>query len=247
MKSIKLWFATATMLLCGGQAGLYAQAEKTTDPKSLDRIINGINTDSSDVYIEAMEMYINQPAAEETFDNIIKYRKILAAYYEKNQRYDDAMALYRKLLGDEKNPEVKAALYYSVGECLYHKKDYSRAQTNYNNAIALNPEYGEAYYKLALCYEHIKFYKDPLMDRYKFLLCIDKLNLAKECLSRNSTGAMRKYNRVPVSAVDKRINELIPSCPSESEVFMLPPDFRTVGKTISFGKVGKTTVRFYNR
>lgn len=223
------------------------QAEKTTDPKFLNHIINGVNTDSSDVYIEAMEMYINQPATEETFDNIIKYRKILAAYYEKNQRYDDAMALYRKLLGDEKNLEVKAALYYSVGECLYRKKDYGRAQTNYNNAIALNPEYGEAYYKLALCYEHIKFYKDPLKDRYKFLLCIDKLTLAKDCLTRNSTGAMRKYNRVPVSAVVERINNLIPLCPSESEVFMLPNEFRTVGNTISFGKERKTTVRFYNK
>lgn len=220
---------------------------ESPDHKFLNRVINGINTDSSDVYIEAMEMYINLPATEETFDNIIKYRKRLAAYYEKNKRYDDAMALYRKLLGDEKNPEVKAALYYNVGECLLNQKDFGRAQTNYNNAISLNPEYGDAYYKLALCYEQIKFYKDPLMDRYKLLLCIDKLNLAKECLTRNSTGAMRKYNRIPASLVSQRINALIPYCPSESEVFMLPPDFRTVGKTISFGKAGKTTVRFYNK
>lgn len=217
------------------------------DPKFLNRIINGINTDSSEVYIEAMELYINLPATEETFDNIIKYRKKLANYYRANERYSDAITLYRKLLGDEKNPEEKAALYYNVGECLLNQKDFGRAQTNYNNAISLNPEYGDAYYKLALCYEQIKFYKAPLMDSYKLLLCIDKLNLAKECLTRNSTGAMRKYNRVPASVVSQRINALIPYCPSESEVFMLPNEFRTVGKTISFGKAGKTTVRFYNK
>lgn len=217
------------------------------DPKFLNRVINGINTDSSEVYIEAMEIYINLPPTEEVFENIVKYRKKLAAYYMKNKRYDDAITLYRKVIGDEKDPIERAFAYFCMAECQWNKKDYSRAQSNYNNAIKYNKEYGDAYFKLALCYENMKFYKDATMDRYKFLLCIDKLNQAKDCVNRNGAGNMRKYNRTSESAINSRINELMTYCPTESDVFMLPPDFRTAGKTISFGKAGQTTIRFYSK
>ena len=218
------------------------------DPTFLNRIINGINTDSSDVYIEALELYSNLPPTDEKMlANVVKYRKKLANYYLREKRYDDAIAMLRKVIGDEKNPEDKAQAYYSLGDCQLAKKQFSQAQTNYNNAVKLNPEYGDAYYKLALCYEEIKFYKDAIIDRYKYLLCIDKLNQALDCVKRNGTGSMRKYNRIPESTLTKRINDLKAVCPTESETFMLPPNYRTAGKTLSFGKIGQTTIRFYNK
>jgi tetratricopeptide (TPR) repeat protein len=155
--------------------------------------------------------------------------------------------MLRKVAGDEKNPEEKAYAYYRIGECQFEMKQYSQAQTNYNNAIKYNPEYGDAYYKLALCYEQIKFFREQIYDRYKFLLCIDKLTLAKECVARNATTSMRKYNRVSEAILNNRINELKQVCPTESEAFMLPADYRTPGKVIKFGKVGQTTVRFYSK
>lgn len=218
------------------------------DPKFLNRVITGINTDSSEVYIEAMEIYVDLPPTDEKIlANIIKYRKRLSNYYIKEKRYDDAIAMLRKVAGDEKNPEEKAYAYYRIGECQFEMKQYSQAQTNYNNAIKYNPEYGDAYYKLALCYEQIKFFREQIYDRYKFLLCIDKLTLAKECVARNATTSMRKYNRVSEAILNNRINELKQVCPTESEAFMLPADYRTPGKVIKFGKVGQTTVRFYNK
>lgn len=221
---------------------------ESPDPAFLNRIINGLNTDSSEVYIEAMVIYVDIPPTDEKMlANVLKYRKKLASYYLKEERYDDAMALLRKVIGDEKNPEDKALAYYNLAECQFAKKDYSRAQSNYANAIKYNSEYGDAYYRFALCCENIKFYKDDIIDRYKFLLCIDKLNLALDCVKRNATGAMRKYNRVQESTLLKRINDLKVVCPSESETFMLPPNYRTAGQTVSFGKIGQTTIRFYSK
>ena len=221
---------------------------ETPDPKFLNRVITGINTDSSEVYIEAMEIYVDLPPTDEKIlANIIKYRKRLSNYYIKEKRYTDAIAMLRKVAADEKNPEEKAVAYYNIGDCQFEMKQYSQAQTNYNNAIKYNSEYGDAYYKLALCYEQIKFFKEQIYDRYKFLLCIDKLTQAKECVARNANSSMRKYNRVSEATLTKRINELIQVCPTESEAFMLPVEYRTPGKVIKFGKIGQTTVRFYNK
>lgn len=103
------------------------------------------------------------------------------------------------------------------------------------------------YCNLQDCYEQIKFFREQIYDRYKFLLCIDKLTLAKECVARNATTSMRKYNRVSEAILNNRINELKQVCPTESEAFMLPADYRTPGKVIKFGKVGQTTVRFYSK
>ena len=218
------------------------------DPKFLNRVITGLNTDSSEVYIEAMEIYVDLPPTDEKIlANIIKYRKRLSNFYIKEKRYDDAIAMLRKVAADEKNPEEKAYAYYRIGECQFEKKQYGQAQTNYNNAIKYNSEYGDAYHKLALCYEQIPFFKDKIFDRYKYLLCIDLLNQAKDCVARNASSGMRKYNMVSEATLTKRINELMQYCPTESEAFMLPPDYRTPGKVIKFGKYGQTTVRFYSK
>ena len=220
---------------------------ESPDPAFLNRIINGLNTDSSEVYIEAMKLYIELPPTDEKMlANVLKYRKKLAAYYMREKQYDTAMPLWRKIAADEKVPEEKAFALFNVAECQFIRKEYSKAQTNYSNAIKLNADYGDAYYKLALCYEQIKFYKDAIIDRYKFLLCIDKLNLGLESVRRNATGSMRKYNRVSESAILSRIEELKSYCPTQTEAFMLPPNYKDVGKTISFGVAGQTTIRFYN-
>ena len=219
------------------------------DPKFLNRVITGLNTDSSEVYIEAMEIYVDLPATDEKIlDNIKKYRKRLSDYYIRESRYTDAIAILRKILGDEKgNSNEMANAYYKIGYCQFEMKQYSQAQSNFRNATTSNKEYGDAYYLLALCYEQITFFKDVTLDKYKYLLCMDILNQAKECIARNVNGSMRKYNTVQNAKLDSRINYYMQVSPAESEAAILPADYRTPGKIIKFGKYGQTTVRFYRQ
>ena len=219
------------------------------DPKFLNRVITGINTDSSDVYIKAMEIYVNLPATDEkVLNNIKKYRKRLSNYYIKEKRYDDAIAMLKKIGGDVKGEKEELAdVYYKIGDCWYKLKNYNNALSNFRAAIQNNEEYGDAYYLSALCIEQIAYYKDETIDRYKYLLCIDILNKAKECVTRNASGSMNKYNRVQEAILIKRINDLMQSCPTQSQAAILPADYRTPGKTIKFGKYYQTTIRFYRQ
>lgn len=221
------------------------------DPKFLNRIINGINTDSSEVYIEAMEIYITLPPTEEIFNNIIKYRYKLMNYYNKNERYDDAIALCRKLAGDEEDALKKSNVYFAWGQALEKKGNYQTAALRYKDAVSINPNFGNAYYYLAIAYSKNKWISDPTKDSYKYLLCIDKLELARKCIQEQSGGSLRSYNNPDLlNHIERYIASFKSLCPYQSDAFMLGTEYSTPGRKFTFpGGVMKgesTVIRFYN-
>lgn len=89
--------------------------------------------------------------AVELSDNDPKYYNNLAALYLSMERYDDAIAAFRKaadnLLFDR--PELA---WTGIGLANYEKQDYAAAQRAYLKALDLNPRYYLATYRLGELY-----------------------------------------------------------------------------------------------
>ena len=82
------------------------------------------------------------------------------------------------------------------------------------------------------------------------MLCIDKLERAKECIQQHAGSAtMGKYNNASVSDINGYIASFKSMCPDQTEAFMLGAEYSTPGRTFTFpGGVMKgetTTIRFY--
>jgi Tfp pilus assembly protein PilF len=89
--------------------------------------------------------------AVELSDNDPKYYNNIAALYLSMERYDDAIAAFRKaadnLLFDR--PELA---WTGIGLANYEKQDYAAAQRAYLKALELNPRYYLATYRLGELY-----------------------------------------------------------------------------------------------
>lgn len=217
------------------------------DDKLLKRIIrNMARCKDSESYLTALEYYMRLPVTEETFADVMAKRKMLADEYMRRERFDEALQSYRQLAADEQDPLKKSELYYRVG-LIYAtvKNSNNNALGQFKRAFAANSEYGDACYRLAECYASVKMSKDPVIDRIKYLLVIDKMEQAIAIIERNKANpAMRKFNTTSVENIRKRIGQLIPVCPDQSELVMYDKKYSTPGSKIQFD--GNTiTIRFY--
>ncbi len=85
---------------------------------------------------------------------------ILAVYYFKKGRLEEAFAFYKKAL--RLNPRYAEA-YYRLGEYYFSLGDIEKSIINYKKAIEINPEFFEAYLNLGSVYLYAKQYKDARM------------------------------------------------------------------------------------
>ena len=145
----------------------------------------------------------------------------------------------------------KAEWYYAWGQILEEQGNKQTAAFRYKSAVSLNPNFGNALYRLALMYSENKLYpKDALKDSYRYLLCVDKMERAKECIQQyGGSATMGKYNTVSINTINGYIASFKSMCPDQAEAFMLGAEFSTPGKKYTFpGGVmkGETTIiRFY--
>jgi predicted Zn-dependent protease len=99
----------------------------------------------------------------------ISLQRDLADLYVIAKKYDQAEAAYRGLLaGSPKDP----ALHQSLGQTLLKGKKYAAAQQEFEEAVTLKPDFGEAYGDLAFAASANKNYPLTLkaLDmRVKFL------------------------------------------------------------------------------
>ena len=185
---------TASTGDCGAMEEAFAMQmfEKAMDEKFLNRVIRSMRgCPDSDVYVEALEnyTYLFATVTTENVDDVLAKRRLLANVYLKRERYDEAIEQIKYMLSVEKDNVEKANLYYLWGNILERQGNNQTAAFRYKSAVGLNPNFGNAFYRLAIMYSKNKFTSDPLKDSYRYLLCIDKLERAKECIQQHAGSA----------------------------------------------------------
>ena len=246
---------TASTGDCGAMEEAFAMQmfEKAMDEKFLNRVIRSMRgCPDSDVYVEALEnyTYLFATVTTENVDDVLAKRRLLANVYLKRERYDEAIEQIKYMLSVEKDNVEKANLYYLWGNILERQGNNQTAAFRYKSAVGLNPNFGNAFYRLAIMYSKNKFTSDPLKDSYRYLLCIDKLERAKECIQQHAGSAtMSKYNNASINDINGYIASFKSMCPLQTEAFMLGAEYSTPGRTFTFPggvmKGEKTTIRFY--
>jgi Tfp pilus assembly protein PilF len=86
-------------------------------------------------------------------DGAPQYDNNLGALYLSMERYDDAIAAFRRAADNLlfATPEIA---WTGIGLAQYHKQDYAAAERAYRKAQELNPRYAQAYYRLGELYYH---------------------------------------------------------------------------------------------
>lgn len=217
---------TASTGDCGAMEEAFAMQmfEKAMDEKFLNRVIRSMRgCPDSDVYVEALEnyTYLFPTITTENVDDVMAKRRLLANVYLKRERYDDALEQIKFMLSVEKDNIEKANLYYLWGNILERKND-PRAAYRYKDAVKFNPNFGNAYFRLALLYSKNDFTSVKEKNKYKYFLCLDKLERAKECVKQYAGSAtMAKYNTASISDINGYIESFKTYCPTAEEIFML--------------------------
>ena len=224
--------------------------EKSMDEKFLSRVIRKMRGSSdSDVYLEALEnyTYLTNVAPED----ILAKRRLLTKEYYKRERYDEAIEQISFLVGLREGIDniEKAEWYYMWGSILELRND-PRAAYRYQSSVKLNPNFGNAYYRLAIIYSNPKntFTSVKEKDKYRYFLCLDKLERAKECIKQYANSpTLSKYNDARlIEAINKAVASCESNCPPADVIFMLgdqPGTKFTFPAGVMKGE--STTLRFY--
>lgn len=208
---------------------LWICGQEEPDATFLEEIILHLGNDSSDVYVEALELYIEyfvpRPAKGESFrgdkeDYVGKRKALFGAYYNR-KRFDDCISIIDGLIAVEQDDE---RAYWEYQKGYIYLKQYeiatkankrneannmiNKAAYRFKAAISRKPDYGDAYYQLAYAYARITY--DPNnrdLDSFRYLLCQDKCKEALRCL-KNSVGkdSEKKFNRI---VTEEEVNKLI--------------------------------------
>ena len=218
---------TASTGDCGAMEEAFAMQmfEKAMDEKFLNRVIRSMRgCQDSDVFVEALEnyTYLFPTITTDNVDDVMAKRRMLANVYLKRERYDDALEQIKFMLSVEKDNIEKANLYYLWGNILERKND-PRAAYRYKDAVKFNPNFGNAYFRLAIIYsKNNKFTSVAEKNKYVYFLCLDKLERAKECVKQYaSSPTLGKYNTVSISDLNGYIASFESQCPTADEIFML--------------------------
>ena len=101
-------------------------------------------------------------------------------YYKKGE-IDKALEFFDQAIELETSVTTKSELCYKVGMIHYSLKNYSKARTYANKALALNSKYGQPHILIAQCYgASNKWCDDDIMNGCTYYLCLDRLDRAKE-------------------------------------------------------------------
>lgn len=218
---------TASTGDCGAMEEAFAMQmfEKAMDEKFLNRVIRSMRgCPDSDVYVEALEnyTYLFPTITTENVDDVMAKRRLLANVYLKRERLDDAVEQIKFMLSVEKDNIEKANLYYLWGNILERQGNNQTAAFRYKSAANLNPNFGNAHYRLAIMYSKNNFTSVAEKNKYRFFLCLDKLERAKECVKQYANSpTLGKYNTVSISDINGYIASFESQCPTADEIFML--------------------------
>ncbi len=129
--------------------------------------------------------------------------------YYKRGEIDKALELFDQAIELESSVTNKAELCYKVGAIYFSQKQYAKARTYAQKAIALNSKFGDPYILIAQCYAATPSWSDDnVKNGCTYFAAIDKLQRAKAV----------------DPTVQKEANKLIASystyTPSKEDLFM---------------------------
>ena len=217
---------TASTGDCGAMEEAFAMQmfEKAMDEKFLNRVIRSMRgCPDSDVYLEALEnyTYLFPTITTENVDDVMAKRRLLLNVYLKRERYDEAVEQLKFMLSVEKDNIEKANLFYLYANILERQND-PRAAYRYKDAVKFNPNFGNAHYRLAIIYSNSNFTSVAEKNKYRYFLCLDKLERAKECIKQYAgSPTLGKYNTVSISDINGYIASFESQCPTADQIFML--------------------------
>lgn len=99
------------------------------------------------------------------------------------KQYELALNDYKKAIELSLHPNLSSYLYFQIGNIIQLTSDASKIEKaieSYNKAIAINPEYSEAYLNRGLCYASLGKDQDAVYDLNEFVKFEKNSNLAKE-------------------------------------------------------------------
>ena len=220
--------------------------ENFMDEKFLKKVIVTMQyCDSSEVFVEALQNYLRYI---DPFH--VTYAKLLADKYYRRGEYSLCLKYYAIAEEGEEDMLKKANIQYNMSVIYRNQKDLAKASRYVKRAIKSNPDYGDAYIQLALIYgdASIHWNREPMVDRYKFLLCIDKCEEARRCIKKaQGDPSLRAYNRTDESYINKLIENYKQNAPTQGDVFFLPNQYRSGKLNFNAGllKGESTTIRFF--
>ena len=106
------------------------------------------------------------PAAVDYFKKALKVDKNfseasnnLGLAYEKEERFNEAIAAYKEALSNPVYNNAEKA-YNNLGRAFYRVRKYNEAIDSFKQAVMRSPDFHLPYYGLALCYNAIERYGD---------------------------------------------------------------------------------------
>lgn len=93
------------------------------------------------------------------------YWAVANDYYDEDN-YEEAIKYYSKALSFVSEKVYSSQLHYGMGLSYYYLGQYNIALEKFNDAIRLNPEYGEAFFKLGSSYRELKK-NDEAVEAFK--------------------------------------------------------------------------------
>ena len=105
-------------------------------------------------YEMAEEALLNTIALD---PELIVYQYDLAKLHIDQEKYLEALELYKEILSQDK--DVNHTIFLSIGDISYNLEQYDNAQKNYEIALRLNPESSDAYHSLGQVYIETENYE----------------------------------------------------------------------------------------
>jgi tetratricopeptide (TPR) repeat protein len=131
----------------------------------------------------------NEPSTEVYFKNAlninpqdVNVRYLLGEYYQRNERFDDAMREYTNIT---RIMPTNRSAHYNMGYINFvYTLDYNTGIKHFSDAIAADPKYTEAFYMRGLCYEKLGNIPSAEADFKMALQFNANFDKAKEGLKR---------------------------------------------------------------
>ena len=176
--NIDAYFINSGAASCEDLSNIYAPTlEQNKDNiEYLNKVISVMSMlkcTNEDTYLTASEYALAiEPTAKAAMG--CGYR-----YYKKGE-IDKALEFFDQAIELETSITTKSELCYKVGLIHYSLKNYAKARTYANKALAFNSKYGQPHILIAQCYGTANSWsEDDLMNACTYFLCLDRLDRAK--------------------------------------------------------------------
>ncbi len=153
----------------------------------------------------------------------------LGAMYYKEGSYSKAVSMFEEAVKMASDKEDKADAYFKMAQIYTtNLKNYSTGYSYAQRVLEIEPNNGQAYILIALCYAGSTVSDDPILNRSRYWVAVDMLQKAK---SVDPTCA---------EAANRLIGTYSASFPKKDEVFM-HPELKIGGSYTVGGWIGRTT------